>query len=115
MYVFVIDSEGKGIPLYPTLEMGDVENVFPTAADTRDGKLPITKQLGPSKLFQIGEPFGTDTYILLTLSPKDSIDLENLRWTGVGERSNRGGGGALDALFSAVGTRSPRPATTSSW
>jgi len=115
VYVFVIDSEGKGIPLYPTLEMGDVENVFPTAADTRDGKLPITKQLGPSKLFQIGEPFGTDTYILLTLSPKDSIDLENLSWTGVGERSNRGGGGALDALFSAVGTRSPRPATPSSW
>jgi len=115
VFVFVIDSEGKGIPLYPTLEMGDVENVFPTSADTRDGELPTTKQLGPAKLFQIGEPFGTDTYILLTLAPKDSIDLENLSWTGVGEKSKRGGGGALDQLFSSVATRAPKPATPSSW
>jgi hypothetical protein len=115
VYVFVIDSEGNSIPLYPTLEMGDVENVFPTSADTRDGGPPITKQLGPPKLFQIGEPFGTDTYVLLTLSPKDSIDLESLRWTGVGERSTKRGGGTLDALFASVGTRAARPATPSSW
>jgi hypothetical protein len=115
VYVFVIDSEGNAIPLYPTLEMGDVENVFPTAADTRDGGPPITKQLGPPKLFQIGEPFGTDTYVLLTLSPKDSIDLESLRWKGVGEGPKRRGGGTLDALFASVGTRAAKPATPSSW
>jgi hypothetical protein len=115
VYVFVIDSEGNSMPLYPSLETGDVENVFPTSADTRDGDLPITKQLGPSRMFQIGEPFGTDTYILLTLSPKDSIDLESLKWTGVGEGSKKRGGGALDALFASVGTRAARPATPSSW
>ena len=115
VYVFVIDSEGNAIPLFPTLEMGDVENVFPTAADTHDGGPPITKQLGPPKLFQIGEPFGTDTYVLLTLSPKDSIDLESLRWKGVGEGPKRRGGGTLDALFASVGTRAAKPATPSSW
>ena len=115
VYVFVIDSEGNSTPLYPTLEMGDVENVFPTAADTRDGGPPITKQLGPPKLFQVVEPFGTDTYVLLTLSPKDSIDLESLRWTGVSEGSKKRGGGTLDALFASVGTRAAKPATPSSW
>src|SRR5205807_10237319 len=102
VFVFVIDREGKGIPLYPSLEMGDVENVFPTSADTRDGELPITKQLRPAKLSQIGEPFGTDTYILLTLAPNDSIDLENLSWTRLGVKSKRLRGGALEQLLSAV-------------
>jgi Caspase domain len=115
VYVFVIDSEGNATPLYPSIEMGDVENIFPTAADTRDGGPPTTKQLGPPKLFQISEPFGTDTYVLLTLSPKDSIDLESLRWTGVGGGSKRGSGGMFDALFASVGTRGAKPATPSSW
>jgi len=115
VYVFVIDSDGNGVPLFPSLEMGDVENVFPTSADTKDGELPVIKQLGAAKLFQIGEPFGTDTYFLLTIPSKESIDLGNLNWKGVRDGSSRGGGGGLNALLSAVGTRSPRPATPSSW
>jgi hypothetical protein len=115
VYVFVIDSDGNGIPLYPTVEMGDVENVFPSFADIDSGQLPVTKQLGPQKLFQIAPPYGTDTYILLTVSPKDSIDLQTLKWTGVEQVQRRGAGGILDALFASIATRSPRPATPTSW
>ena len=92
-----------------------MENVFPSFADIDSGQLPVTKQLGPQKLFQIAPPYGTDTYILLTVSPKDSIDLQTLKWTGVEQVQRRGAGGILDALFASIATRSPRPATPTSW
>jgi hypothetical protein len=116
IYVFVVDGDGNGTPLFPSIEMGDVENIFPNASDwSEDGYLTL-KQLGPPKLFQIGEPFGTDTYILLTISPKDSIDLASLSWTGVREPvERRGAKNPIDYLLRAVGTRAPKPATPASW
>ncbi len=113
VYIFVIDSDGNGVPVFPNLDMGDVENVHPTPAETHDG-VPTEIKLGPTDLFTVGKPFGTDTYFMLTTAPQDSINLASLAWEGV-RGSQRGAESPLDQLLSSVGTRSPRPATPASW
>jgi hypothetical protein len=113
VYIFVIDSDGNGVPVFPNLDMGDVENVHPTPAETSDG-VPTEIKLGPVDLFTVGKPFGTDTYFLLTTAPQDSINLASLAWEGV-RGGQRGAESPLDQLLSTVGTRSPRPATPASW
>jgi hypothetical protein len=113
IYVFVIDSDGNGVPVFPSLDTGDVENVHPTPAETSDG-IPTEIKLGAEDLFTVGKPFGTDTYFVLTTAPQDSINLASLAWEGV-RGGQRGAESPLDQLLSSVGTRSPRPATPASW
>jgi hypothetical protein len=113
IYVFVIDGDGNGVPVFPNLDMGDVENVHPTPLETSDG-IPTEIKLGPADLFTVGKPFGTDTYFLLTTAPQDSINLASLAWEGV-RGGQRGAESPLDQLLSSVGTRSPKPATPASW
>jgi hypothetical protein len=113
VYIFVIDSDGNGVPVFPSLDTGDVANVHPTPLESRDG-IPAEIKLGPVELFTVGKPFGTDTYFMLTTGPQDSINLASLGWEGVrGEQ--RGAESPLDQLLSSVGTRSPRPVTPSTW
>ncbi len=113
VYIFVIDSDGNGVPIFPSLDTGDVANVHPTPLESRDG-IPAEIKLGPVELFTVGKPFGTDTYFMLTTGPHDSINLASLGWEGVrGEQ--RGAESPLDQLLSSVGTRSPRPVTPSTW
>jgi hypothetical protein len=112
VYVFVIDSDGNGSPLFPPIEYGDVQNVFPRAGD--GGDLPVRIPLGTPKLFQVDAPFGTDTYFLLTTSPEDTISLSSLKWQGV-RGGERGAGSPLDQLLSNVGTRGAKPAAPASW
>jgi hypothetical protein len=115
VYVFVIDSDGNGVPLFPPVVYGDVQNVFPLKEQTNDGP-PLQIALGPPQLFKVSAPFGTDTYFLLTTAREDSINLLNLKWEGVrGSRGVRGGGSPLDQLLSSVGTRGATPVTPSSW
>lgn len=113
VYIFVIDSDGNGVPVFPNLDMGDVENVHPTPLETSDG-IPTEIKLGPADLFTVGKPFGTDTYFLLSTAPQDSINLASLAWEGV-RGGQRGAESPLDQLLSSVGTRSPKPATPASW
>jgi hypothetical protein len=112
IYVFVIDSDGNGCPVFPNAAYGDVENVHPTAEETADG-IPARIELG-SNLFAVGKPYGTDTYFVLTTAPRDSVNLASLAWEGVREQK-RGNESPLDQLLSNVGTRSPRPVTPASW
>ncbi|MBL7128505.1 MAG: caspase family protein [Ignavibacteria bacterium] len=61
IYVLAIDNSGNTIVLFP---YNNVEHKLPIK--NNDEKYPQEIRLGPEKLFSIGPPFGTDTYILLT-------------------------------------------------
>jgi len=65
VYVFSIDSDGKGTLLFPRVVRGNVENYFPTTSSPENAP-PVEIKLGSSKLFTPSEPFGMDTFILLT-------------------------------------------------
>lgn len=96
VYVFTIDNEGRGTLLFPTSE---VENKVPY-------KFPASPEIdiGPSKIFRVGSPFGTDTYILLA-SQTPLGDATVLEFSGVKERGGaRGPAGTLDFLLSGVGS-----------
>jgi hypothetical protein len=60
VYVFIIDTKGKSSLLYPTSGKGMGENRFPNEG-TSPGEIPLT-----GGEFTIREPYGADTYILLT-------------------------------------------------
>ncbi len=64
IYVFVLDSFGASVLLFPPPFQGNVETRFPLPF--KDGSLPTEIPLGPQPGFKIGEPFGLDTYFLLT-------------------------------------------------
>jgi hypothetical protein len=83
IYVFVIDSAGSGVLLFPPRNAGSVENRLPIAA--RAGELvamsPREIQLGRHTI-TVTEPFGVDTYFLLcTDEPLGSLAC--LEWDGV--------------------------------
>lgn len=98
VYVFAIDSHGKGVLLFPP---ADVLNRVPL--EQPDGKYPAEIQLGDS-LFTIGEPFGVDTYFLLTSD--EAISTDALAWEGVRREGDRGGPKAspLSELLGATGS-----------
>ena len=113
VYVFVIDSDGNGVPLFPRVAFGDVQNIFPRPDQTANGN-PQQIVLGKPDLFKITPPFGTDTYFLLTTQPEDSINLMSLRWKGV-RGATRGAGSPLDRLLSSVGTRGAASEVPTNW
>ena len=114
VYVFVIDGDGNGVPLFPKLAYGDVQNIFPRPDQTANG-YPEQIVLGKPDLFRITPPFGTDTYLLLTTQPQDSINLESLRWKGVRGETRGAAGSALDRLLSNVGTRGVASDVPTDW
>jgi hypothetical protein len=63
VYIFSIDSFGRGVLLYPAIT-GSVENRFPLpdAASPPGGDIP----LGAPSNFHTAEPYGTDSYFMLT-------------------------------------------------
>jgi len=76
VYVFSIDSFGKGTLLFPRGEWGNTENYFPKTIQKLLRRVqgggflekspPDEIKLGSEKLFEIAEPYGKDTFILLT-------------------------------------------------
>jgi hypothetical protein len=68
LYVFVIDSYGRSVVLFPRSEKGSVENRLPLTATAsqpvRDPPGEIA--LGDGALFTISPPYGVDTYFLLS-------------------------------------------------
>lgn len=97
IYVFTIDAFGKGSLLYP--QGGDVENRAPFAL--ADGRWPTSVPLGPRSRFGIGEPYGVDSFLLL--SSDEKIELAAFQWEGV--RNLFRGGGPLAALLQSAGNR----------
>lgn len=62
VYVFSIDSRGKGALLFPHRIFRNTGNCFPV-----DGNpMPKEIQLGAKSIFTITPPFGTDTFFLLS-------------------------------------------------
>jgi len=84
VYVFVIDSRGQSILLFPRPESGSVENRLPLI---ETASLPIDRpppeiRLGERAAFVIAPPYGIDSYFLLTTdSPLSNISC--LEWGGV--------------------------------
>jgi hypothetical protein len=64
-YVFTLDSFGKSTLLYPRSAQGGVENRYPRTPAS-DGSYPTEISLGTGPAFRVSEPFGTDTYFLIT-------------------------------------------------
>lgn len=94
VYVFVIDSHGRSVLLYPL--SGSVENRFPQRQE-----VPAEISLGRTASFRVSEPYGVDTYLLLTTDeplPNPWI----LEWDGVRTRGPRGAT-PLEELLSVTG------------
>ena len=65
VYVLALDGTGKTTLLFPSVSSGTVENYLP-ASLVQGASLPKQIALGPSELFGIAPPFGTDTYVMVT-------------------------------------------------
>jgi len=108
IYAFAVDSNGKSTLLFPFITSGSVENRFPTSPP------PTEIELGDASSFQVGPPYGVDTYFLLSTDeplPNPAI----LDWDGV--RSPAHPQTPLGQLLAmtASGTRSIALLTPSSW
>jgi hypothetical protein len=108
VYLFVIDSRGKSILLFPRGASGSVENRFPidiTAAP------PPT--IAMNATFEVAPPYGVDTYFLLTTDeplPNPSI----LEWDGV-RRAGTHARTALERLFLETGYSTRSVLTPTQW
>jgi hypothetical protein len=110
-YVFVLDSYGNSTLLFPPLGQGNVENTVPYKISRNP-----EKQFPLGDVFQIGPPYGLDTYVLLTSkepidSPDTVLDAQGVRTRGAAETSG------LGSLLTGIGgaTRGARRATPTSW
>lgn len=109
VYVFGIDSNGRSALLFP---LSNVLNLVPYAPSA-DGTWPAEIRLGQDSIFPIGEPFGMDTYILL--SSDEVVPPEALAWAGVRTRVP-GGSPLASLLFSASSaTRAANPPVPLNW
>jgi hypothetical protein len=106
VYVFIIDSLGKSILLFPP--SGSVENRVPMEdEETQVAHLPSEIPLGEWASFSATPPYGVDTYFLLT-TDEALPDPWSLEWDGVRGVSGRGGTSPLQQLLELGGTmRSP--------
>ena len=108
-YVFVIDSYGKSYLAFP--DSGSVENRFPIK-----DPMPSEIRLGEASAFQITEPYGVDTYFLLSTEealPNPSV----LTWDGVRAPDWTAPLTPLEELLllTTTGERASRALTTSRW
>jgi hypothetical protein len=79
VYVFSIDSYGKGTLLFPRGVWGNAENYFPATVDDYEDNI----RLGSEEIFAVSEPYGKDTFILLTttdaISRPEVLDFSGVR------------------------------------
>ena len=113
VYVFVIDSSGSGVLVFPRLEDNGVVNHLP-AAQMGESKLTLPREIPISTTVTIGAPFGVDSYMLLTTATAlGNPDVLNFSGPG-GARG--AGGGALETLLGGLGeSRGVRIPTPSDW
>ena len=110
VYVLVIDQKGKGTLLSPRIEMGNEGNHLPKADKDEAASaaatplIPLTEEAND---LEISEPWGTDTYILIsTKEPIPNLNVFNFD----GVQSTRGtrdpNGSPLERLLEACGDSS---------
>lgn len=92
VYVFMVDTNGKSVLLFPRGPIGSVENRFPPP-----NTAPPEIRLGPEASFIPERPYGTDTYFLLS-TDEALVDPWILEWDGVSTRRD-GGGTPLERLL----------------
>ena len=111
VYVLGIDCQGKGSLLWPY--EGVPPEKFPAADKGRLSQIPL-----PGDPFPVGDPLGTDTYVLLTTS-SPLADPSALEFKGVVTRGARSATAAdpLEELLDATsaGTRSAARPTPTNW
>jgi hypothetical protein len=111
VYVLGIDCQGKGTLLWPY--EGVPPEKFPAADKGRLSQIPL-----PGDPFPVGDPLGTDTYVLLTTS-SPLADPSALEFKGVVTRGARSATAAdpLEELLDATsaGTRSATRPTPTNW
>jgi hypothetical protein len=104
IYVFVIDSDGTGTPLFPGSQ-GNVENLFPHKTDLSHapGEIPLTTRPWD---FSISDPLGTDAYFMVVSD--EVIDPYVFSFKGIrgDEGATRGSGGPLGKLLIKLGSES---------
>ncbi len=115
IYVFAIDHFGKGSLLVPVLGHGNEGNHLPYAQAGEHPKFDPLIPLDAAEYdFSIGEPFGVDSYFLLTsqepIDQPDLFEFEGLRT----RAATRDAADPLTDLLSglASGTRAPHRAQT---
>jgi hypothetical protein len=123
VYIFAIDRFGKGTLLFPALGEGNAGNLFPRKKDgTKDIHSEIQVTENRDYDFEVSEPYGVDTYFLLTskqpIEDPRIFDFDGVRTKG----ATRGIGyqDRLTQLLSGIGTSTTRgikgnPAVPVSW
>jgi hypothetical protein len=115
VYVVSLDSWGKTQLVFPAVEQGNSLNRLPyDQVDANQKAYPAEIQLGDRNLFTVSEPFGIDTYILLTsLEPISDPSVFNSE--GVRTRGKALSG--LTGLFANTGaqTRGATAHVPSNW
>lgn len=109
VYVFVVDSFGKGTLVYPD---GNVDNEFP-----RKDMTALPPEIDLRQSVDIGAPWGTDNYYLLTsVQPIDSADAV-FNFAGVRTRGATREGGPLEKLLEShtAGTRGALSGVPTNW
>lgn len=115
IYVFTIASDGSSVLLFPPPDRGSVENLLPITPTPgqplRDA--PAEIPLSGKRPFVVGEPYGIDTYFLLS-TDEPLPNLGAFEWRGV--RSPRGSAmqTPLEQLLAQMfsGTRALAPVLT---
>ena len=95
IYVFLIDSSGRSVLLYPT--SGSVENRFPWPKYSSPAEIPLGRQAS----LRVTAPYGVDTYFLLT-SEDPLANPWILEWDSVRTRVPQGKT-PLEELLSVTG------------
>ena len=112
VYVFSINSNGKGTLLFPPRYRWNSENYFPAVEEFQR-----EIQLGDKALFTIGAPFGVDTYFLLTseevIANPNVLDFAGVRGTPPPEKNYT----PLEKLLYGLGSsyRGSPPETYTNW
>lgn len=112
VYMFIIDSDGEGKLIFPSLEQVNSENHFPIWKTDFPSQIELMK----SGSLEITSPFGVDTYILLTTTePIPNPDI--LNFSGVRRGAPKGKLSPLEKLLTGVGVKrgGNPPVTPTNW
>jgi hypothetical protein len=105
VYVFSIDNHGRGTLLFPKKTQMDSGNYFPA-----NEEWPTEIKLGKEKLFKVRDPFGMDTFVLLTTKEPVSnpavLDFEGVRGAIIGQFNS-----PLERLLYGIGSPTWRSET----
>jgi len=84
VYAFAVDSDGRSVLLFPRPATGSVENLIPLTRTPGQPLLqpPPEVPLIGTRSFVVGEPYGVDTYFLLS-TEEPLPNLAGLEWDGV--------------------------------